>query len=59
MHMPFMNGLEMAAKIRQLKICKKLKIVLITADEVSDNKHFDVIIEKPIPIIKLKEIYYE
>lgn len=59
MHMPFMNGLEMAAKIRQLKICKKLKIVLITADEVSDNKHFDAIIEKPIPIIKLKEIYYE
>lgn len=59
MHMPFMNGLEMAAKIRQLKICKKLKIVLITADEVSDNKHFDVIIEKPIPIIKLKEMYYE
>jgi CheY-like chemotaxis protein len=59
MHMPFMNGLEMAAKIRQLKICKKLKIVLITADEVSDNKLFDAIIEKPIPVIKLKEMYYE
>jgi len=54
--MPFMNGLEMAAKIRQLKFCKKLKIVLITADEVSDNKLFDGIIEKPIPVIKLKEM---
>jgi len=59
MHMPFMNGLEMAAKIRQLKFCKKIKIVLITADEVSDNNFFDAIIEKPIPVIKLKEMYYE
>jgi two-component SAPR family response regulator len=59
MHMPFMNGLEMAAKIRQLKICKKLKIVLITADEVRDKKHFDEIIEKPVPVIKLKEMYNE
>lgn len=59
MHMPFMNGLEMAAKIRQLKFGKKIKIVLITADEVSDNKLFDAIIEKPIPVIKLKEMYYE
>jgi len=59
MHMPFMNGLEMAAKIRQLKFGKKLKIVLITADEVSDNKLFDAIIEKPVPVIKLKEMYNE
>jgi len=59
MHMPFMNGLEMAAKIRQLKFGKKLKIVLITADEVRYKKHFDAIIEKPIPVIKLKEIYNE
>ena len=59
MHMPFMNGLEMAAKIRQLKFAKKIKIVLITADEVSDNKLFDAIIEKPVPVIKLKEMYNE
>ena len=59
MHMPFMDGLEMAAKIRQLKFGKKIKIVLITADEVSDNKLFDAIIEKPVPVIKLKEIYNE
>lgn len=49
MHILFMNGLEMAAKLQQMKTDKQLKIVLMTADEVSDNmlENIDPIIEKP------------
>jgi len=56
MHMPFMNGLEMAAKIRQINTIKSIKIVLITADEMQENILIDNIIEKPAPSSKIKEI---
>jgi len=57
MHMPFMNGLEMAAKIRQMNTKDKIiKIVLITADEMAENGLIDAIIEKPAPPSKIKEI---
>mmetsp|Transcript_6170 Transcript_6170/g.5439 ORF Transcript_6170/g.5439 Transcript_6170/m.5439 type:complete len:94 (-) Transcript_6170:129-410(-) len=56
MHMPFMNGLEMATQIRQMEFEKLNKIVLITADEIPENKLFDSIIEKPLPANKLKQI---
>lgn len=56
MHMPYMNGLEMAAKIRQIKYNKIVKIVLITADEVTENKLIDAIIEKPATANKIKEM---
>jgi len=59
LHMPFMNGLELASKIRLLKFNKTVKIVLITADEVAENKLLDSIIEKPLPASKLKQIYYD
>lgn len=57
MHMPYMNGLEMAAKIRQIKMDKTVNIVLITADEMAENILLDAIIEKPAPPSKLKELY--
>lgn len=57
MHMPFMNGIELAKNIRQSNFHKKIKIVLITADEMSNNEFIDLIVEKPAPVSKIKEIY--
>jgi len=46
----------MATQIRQMEFEKLNKIVLITADEIPENKLFDSIIEKPLPANKLKQI---
>mmetsp|Transcript_50548 Transcript_50548/g.42623 ORF Transcript_50548/g.42623 Transcript_50548/m.42623 type:complete len:107 (+) Transcript_50548:955-1275(+) len=59
LHMPFINGLDLASQIRLMKFKKNVKIVLITADEVPENKLIDYIIEKPLPASKLKQIYYD
>jgi len=33
--MPFMNGIELARKVRQLKVNKEVKMVLVTADDIN------------------------
>lgn len=33
--MPFMNGTELARKVRQLKVKKEVKMVLVTADDIN------------------------
>lgn len=36
--MPFMNGIELAQKVRKMNINKEVKMVLVSADDVSINE---------------------
>lgn len=39
LHMPFMNGIELAKKVRMLHTTKEVKMVLVTADDIQYNTH--------------------
>jgi len=60
MYMPFMDGLELANAVRKLDTHNKVKIILLSADDPSDEfkskKLFDEILVKPMKISKLDEM---
>lgn len=58
LNMPKMNGYELSDAIKNFKSKKLFKIILVTADEINDNR-FDEIIEKPAKIDNIKKIYEE
>lgn len=55
--MPFMNGLELANKLRQNVKGKIMKLILVTADDIKNINEFDQIIEKPAQASQIKDIW--
>jgi len=54
--MPIMTGLQLSTNLRSLNSNKKLKILLVSADEVFESEGIvDFILEKPISLDKIQE----
>jgi len=55
--MPFMSGTQLATHLRSIRNVV-FNIILVSADELeNDDKLFDFVIEKPIPMKKMEEFY--